>query len=178
MFDTSTKELILNTDLSFAKSFVNAAHYNQMSAIKEHYRLMAYLSKQVDNQIVYDIGTYKGLSGIAMSANISNKVISYDIVNYLEVTSPSNVEFKIGNCYEDPQLLNSPLILLDVDPHDGIFETKFVSWLNENNYKGMVVFDDIHLNFGMQNFWNNVSNKKFDVTDVGHYSGTGIAIFD
>jgi hypothetical protein len=39
------------------------------------------------------------------------------------------------------------------------------------------MFDDIYLNAEMTNFWNGLQNEKYDLTKVGHWSGTGIAIF-
>jgi predicted O-methyltransferase YrrM len=177
MLNQEELESIGNTDMTYAREFVNNSHFHQMTVPKEHYKLMAFLSRRIDNQTIYDIGTYRGLSAIAMAANPTNKVISYDIENFVETGTPPNVEFRIGDCYQDAELLKSPLILLDVDPHDGLFEPKFVNWLVENNYKGTVVFDDIHLNEQMQLFWDNVTVEKYDLTDYGHYSGTGILVF-
>ena len=38
-------------------------------------------------------------------------------------------------------------------------------------------FDDIHLSRQMDNFWDGLKNDKYDLTEIGHHSGTGIAIF-
>jgi hypothetical protein len=113
-----------------------------------------------------------------MASNPSNRVISYDIADFLECTTPANVEFKIGDCYLDADMLKSPLISLDVDPHDGQFEKQFIAFLIANNYQGIVICDDIHLSPQMQDFWDSVTVKKYDVTEVGHYSGTGMIIFE
>lgn len=170
-------DTIKNVNLAFAKNYVNDAHYAQMTADREHYRLLAYLSSRMSNCTVYDIGTYRGLSAIALSANTTNQVVSYDIVDYVQCSKPDNVEFRIGDCYQDSELLKSPLISLDVDPHDGVFEPKFIQYLQDNNYHGILVLDDIHLNESMNNFWNQVTQTKFDLTEYGHYSGTGLVVF-
>lgn len=169
-----------STDLEFALEFVNARHYAQMTAPKEHYKLLAFLAKKTKgkNKTFYDIGTYKGLSAIALAANSQHKVVSYDIVNYLECKTPDNVEFKIGDFYEDKKILKSPIILTDVEPHTGEFETKLLNWLIENNYKGLLIIDDIHLTPEIENFWNQIELEKIDATEYGHYSGTGIVIFN
>ena len=39
------------------------------------------------------------------------------------------------------------------------------------------MFDDIHLSRKMDNFWDGLKNEKYDLTEIGHHSGTGIAIF-
>jgi len=143
----------------------------------EHYNLLTTLSNLYNNVRLYDIGTYKGTSAIALSSNPKNFVVSYDIVYCNEVKQPENVEFRIGNFYTDREMLNSPLIMFDIDPHNGRDERNFVDNLIRMGYKGTVVFDDIHLNDGMKQFWNSITQEKHDYTHLGHWSGTGIVIF-
>jgi hypothetical protein len=176
MLDTLNK--VKNTNMVFAKAYLPEHQYVMLERDNEHYKLLAHLANNLHDATIYDIGTYKGLSAIAMASNPSNCVVSYDIGNFLDCTTPTNVEFKIGDCYLDPGMLESPLISLDVDPHDGEFEKQFISYLVANDYKGIVICDDIHLNPQMQDFWDSVTVKKFDVTEVGHYSGTGMIVFE
>lgn len=169
----------LSFDLSYAKEYArNEYDFKQMTDEKEHYRLVAYMSYMYNDETLYDIGTYRGLSAIALAANPKNTVISYDIKDYLRVKQMSNIQYKIGNCYEDAGMLKSPLILLDVDPHNGEFEKQFVTFLLEKQYKGIVVFDDINLNAPMKEFWAWMTQvEKHDITEYGHHSGTGLAVF-
>ncbi len=155
----------------------DSINYFVAPAGREHYRLLSHLSNIISKSVIYDIGTYKGLSAIAMGFNTSNNVISYDVSNYVEVKCPNNVEFKIGNFYDDKNLLCSPFIFFDIDPHNGKDEEKFVKYLVKNNYKGVVLFDDIHHNKEMQSFWDGIKQEKVDLTDVGHWSGTGAVMF-
>jgi hypothetical protein len=173
-----TLNTVKNTNMVFAKAYLPEHHYVMLERDNEHYKLLAHLANNLNDVTVYDIGTYRGLSAIAMSSNPSNRVVSYDIENFLECASPANVEFKIGDCYLDPEMLNSPLISLDVDPHDGEFEKRFIAYLITNKYKGTVICDDIHLSPQMQDFWDSVTVKKFDVTEFGHSSGTGMIVFE
>jgi hypothetical protein len=143
----------------------------------EHYDLLSTLSKQYNGVKLYDIGTYKGLSALALSSNQTNLVISYDISYNIIIKQPNNVEFRIGNFYTDKEMLSSPLIMFDIDPHDGLQERNFVDNLINVGYKGTVIFDDIHLNDGMKDFWSSVTQEKHDYTQYGHWSGTGIVIF-
>ena len=143
----------------------------------EHYDLLSTFSKQFNKVKIYDIGTYKGLSAIALSSNQSNLIVSYDIGYYVTVKQPYNVEFRIGSFYHDREMLSSPLIMFDIDPHDGLQEKKFVENLINIGYKGTVIFDDIHLNDGMKDFWNSITQEKHDYTQYGHWSGTGIVLF-
>ena len=143
----------------------------------EHYDLLSTLSKQYNGVRLYDIGTYQGFSAVALSSNKNNLIISYDIGYYVTIDRPNNVEFRVGNFYHDKDMLSSPLIMFDIDPHDGIQERAFVDNLINVGYKGTVVFDDIHLNDGMKKFWNSITQEKHDYTQYGHWSGTGIVLF-
>lgn len=143
----------------------------------EHYTLLTHLSYQFENEVLYDIGTFRGLSALALSSNSKNKVISYDIKNTLEITLPENVFFTIGNFYDDPGLLGSPLIFFDVDPH-GEIEKIFIDYLVKNNYNGIVIFDDIRSCSKLMKIWDSITVEKIDITNIGHASGTGIVFFE
>lgn len=165
-----SKYLKTTDDQGFPKSWF------YMDAGLEHYRLLAYISKLYNGVTLLDIGSYQGSSAIALSFNKKNKVISYDIdqqPEIVEITIP-NIKFIKGNVLKDE--ITAPFILLDTY-HDGTFEQDFVDHLVKINYKGLVMFDDIHLNKEMSNFWNGLKNEKYDLTEIGHHSGTGIAIF-
>ena len=77
---------------------------------------------------------------------------------------------------EDEEIRKTRFIFLDVD-HDGLYEDKFYSFLNSIEWKGILVLDDIHLNEPMKNFWNGISQEKYDLTQIGHWSGTGLVVF-
>ena len=74
-------------------------------------------------------------------------------------------------------LKSAKIILLDIDPHDGIQEKKFTDYLKKINYQGYVLCDDIFLNEGMKNWWESLDVEKYDVTEIGHMTGTGIINF-
>jgi hypothetical protein len=144
---------------------------------REHYSLLAWISNQLNNETIYDIGTFRGLSALAMSVNPTNKVVTYDIEKFDMGTFPDNIEFKIGDFFTDSDILKTPFIMFDVDPHDGKIEELFIKSLIDNNYKGVVMFDDIHLNDAMQSVWDSITLEKHDLTEFGHWSGTGVVIF-
>jgi hypothetical protein len=146
---------------------------------KEHYQLLAFLSHRFSDATLFDIGTLKGYSALAMSHNPVNQVVSYDIEDLKclhDSRKLTTIEYRIGNALEDPRLLHAPLILLDTY-HDGIFEKQFYDHLKTNDYRGLLILDDIHLNEPMRRFWNNIDKKKEDITEFGHWSGTGLVDF-
>jgi hypothetical protein len=38
--------------------------------------------------------------------------------------------------------------------------------------------DDINLNNPMKEFWNVITEDKYDISEYGHWSGTGLVIFE
>ncbi len=159
---------------------------------KEHYKLLSHISTFFNNAIILDIGSHRGASATALSYNSSNKIYSFDIedriVEYQDSPkSIENINFHIMNIFEnleDPKwknlILDSSLIFLDIDPHEGNLEYQFYLWLERNNYQGIIIFDDIHYFQGMKdNLWNKIdSSKREDITHLGHWSGTGIVQFN
>lgn len=148
---------------------------------KEHYKLLAYFSLKYNDSTLLDIGTYKGCSALALSYNPTNKITSFDIREGLKRlhSVPDNVECVIDDCskkqYKD-LILSSPFIMLDTD-HDGVFEIYFHKYLQDIEYKGLLMIDDIKLNEPMVNYWNSIKEEKHDISHVGHHSGTGLITF-
>ena len=177
-----TKENIAKIDLNkFSRYVANLEHRNYFFDVKfkEHYRLVAYLSTHFDHANIFDIGTNLGYSALALSYHPTNTVISYDIVECRDLNHAeelNRIEYLIGDVLKDARILASPLIMLDTN-HDGIFENQCYSYLRENNYQGLLFLDDIHLNQPMRDFWNAISLVKEDITDLGHWSGSGLVDF-
>lgn len=165
----------------------NGLHLNEYLDIssREHYKLLAWFSTKFNNTEIFDIGTHMGASSCALSYNNTNIVHSFDINLSKLVARKSNCQYHEENLWDEnirnkwkDLLLNSSLIFIDIDPHEGYMEYEFYEWLVENNYKGILILDDIWHFKGMRdNLWYKIHSTKFDVTDVGHWSGTGIVDF-
>lgn len=164
-----------------SKQLACYAEYFVLKSGQEHYRLLRYLAKKINSDIV-EIGTHCGTSAVALSADTSHNVFTYDIcdIKQKDFSHLSNVQFIIGDFMSDTNnknnILNSKMIFIDA-PHNGEFEFQCYNWLIENNYNGITVWDDIYLNKEMQNFWNSVEHKKLDITKYGHVTGTGLIYF-
>lgn len=154
-----------------------ALYYHYPSG-KEHYRLLTFISKLYDNEILYDIGTNNGCSAISLSHKNNNIVKTYDIVDYTHkgvITKP-NIIFHLENISKNIEVVKeSRFIMLDAN-HDGIFENIFYNQLKEINYTGILFLDDIHLNSTMKEFWNSIDEEKYDLTIKGHNTGSGLVI--
>lgn len=157
--------------------------YN-MPAGQDHYRLLEQLSREYAGDLVVDIGTFFGCSALALATNPRVTVWTYDIESFVPETAAirdvPNITFHVKNGLNAiPDFVHkTSLIMLDVDPHDGVQEALFLDKLALYGYKGIVVCDDIHLNDEMQAWWQSITRRKEDVTHKGHATGTGIVYFD
>jgi hypothetical protein len=150
--------------------------YFQRPAGVEHYKLLAWISQQIDGGLITEIGTLDGMGLVALSYNPKNKVVSWDIKDCdWKGQVPENGKRKIVyNGFFD-EVVKSDIIFYD-GAHDGIQEAQFLTELQNRNWKGYIFFDDIHFNIEMEEFWKAVTLPKKDWTDIGHHCGTGLII--
>ena len=151
--------------------------YYLQEAGSEHYKLLAYLSTFFNDCQLFDIGTHIGGSSIALAYNPRNIVISYDVEDCKQLSNPPmNIIYEIGDFKLDKEVLSSPLVFIDTN-HNGADEMEFHEFFLKNNYRGVVLWDDIHLNPAMKNFWHSVQTPKLDLTGIGHGTGTGMILY-
>jgi hypothetical protein len=154
--------------------------YGYLKNYNEHYRLLKYVSLQYDNIIILDLGTACGHSALALSQNKTNKIITYDLnkrSNLLD--NIDNVERVLLDCnlMNNDIIESAKIILLDVDPHNGDQEIEFYYKLKNTNFRGILLCDDININEGMKEFWETINEEKYDISELGHFSGTGLVNF-
>lgn len=177
---TIVREEVLNMDISHLQNS-QCPWKEWNTAPGEHQKLCAYLSTKFNDTVIIDAGTSYGNSAIALSYNLKNTIRTYDIAfndfdsfkergNIIAVQKDINTEDK-------EVLLSSPLIMLDIDPHDGQQELVFTNILKQIGYEGYVLCDDIHINSSMESWWNSIDLEKYDLTDIGHHHGTGLICF-
>jgi predicted O-methyltransferase YrrM len=164
-------------------------NYLDLSGTHE-YRLYSYLSTFFYNTTILDIGTSFGRSAVALSHNDTNKVITYDIHNWIQndyhkVYSKSNIEFRLKNVIDDLTedfVSNCRLIIIDID-HYGTTEKAIMDKLVECKFSGIIILDDLYhpqqdMYEAMQKLWKNINIPKFDFTKYGHWSGTGLVLMN
>ena len=147
---------------------------------REHYRLLAYIGSMFEYETLCDVGTYQGSSAVALAASSYNKVKSFDLIAQpeIEYIKKDNIEFILDDVRNHNDVLkSSPVIMFDVD-HDGTFEDLFYKHLLDIKYKGIMIVDDINLNEAMWKFWASIKQTKSEITRIGHWSGTGIVLFN
>jgi hypothetical protein len=179
---TINNEVLNSIDMSRYLFIENKEYqeYFQEKSSKEHYRLLTHISTLFNSEIFLDVGTLKGCSALALSTNQTNNVYSFNLSDQKELSKElTNVEFIIDDVINgayDELIMKSKLILLDTY-HDGTFEIMFYNHLKSLGYKGTLILDDIHLNNEMELFWNSIKDDKYDITNIGHATGTGVVIF-
>ena len=156
---------------------------------KEHYKLLSYFSTLFNNSNIIDIGTHLGHSALALSYNASNTIYSFDIMDKVRenIKTTKNIKFCNDDLFNRETadkwkdiILSCPFIFLDVDPHNGTMELDFLTYIKEIKYSGFIICDDIWFFKEMRdNFWYKIEDKyRYDLTNLGHWSGTGIISFN
>lgn len=79
---------------------------------------------------------------------------------------------------EDIDWDNVSIVMIDVDPHDGVQERVMMDWLRDRGWKGIMLHDDIGPVWpDIQLMWDEIPEPKIDVTEIAHMSGTGLVNF-
>jgi len=155
----------------------------------QHYRLLSYFSTLFNNSNIIDIGTHRGNSALSLSYNKTNTIYSFDIVDNVrpDIKNVENIKLFQDNLFNKEVflkwkdiILSCPFIFLDVDPHNGVMEIEFLSFIKEIDYQGFIICDDIWYFKEMRdNFWYKIEDQyRYDLTSLGHWSGTGIVTFN
>jgi predicted O-methyltransferase YrrM len=158
----------------------------------EHYRLLAALVKILQPKRVVEIGTFRGISALALKQflPIDGKITTFDLVPWDSIPDTSlraedfaddRLRQQIGDLsqpavFESHRALIQETELLFIDgPKDGIFERKFLRQLETLSFRKplFLVLDDIRF-WNMLATWHDIARPKLDLTSFGHWSGTGL----
>ena len=175
------KDVVRNLDISHLYNLaLNQCDWHEAGQCE--YRLYAHLSTIFNNTTILDVGSRTGGSALALSYNEKNHVISYDLQEQgASNIKKDNITWKIQDFRNDDTLDYDriSIIMIDVDPHDGVQEEEMFLFLEEKEWQGLVLLDDIGPQWPeIEDFWNRITFPKLDVSDVGHMSGTGAVSFD
>lgn len=159
----------------------------------EHYRLLAALVEVLQPRVIIEVGTYAGLSALAMKARLppGARLATFDLYPWHtgRETLLKPADFEDGSLLQHVDDLAQPEtvekhreLLADADfilidgPHDGLTEARMMANLRSVPFKSspILMFDDIRL-WSMLRFWRELSVSKLDITSFGHWSGTGLA---
>jgi len=158
----------------------------------EHYRLLAALVKLLQPKRVIEVGTFRGLSALALKKFLpsAGRIATFDVVPWdslsdtclrLQDFEDDRLRQQIGDLsdaavFELHRSLIQETELLFVDgPKDGVFERKLLQQLETVDFQKslLVVMDDIRF-WNMLAIWQDIARPKLDLTSFGHWSGTGL----
>lgn len=158
----------------------------------EHYKLLAGLIGALGARRVVEIGTFTGMSALAMLEALpaDGRLTTFDIMpwNNFQQTWLNQADFATGRLTQEIADLSAlgviarykdafehaDFIFID-GPKDGVTEAKFLAALESLALPGapIVMFDDIRV-LNMVALWRAISRPKLDLTSFGHWSGTGL----
>lgn len=162
----------------------------------EHYKLLAALIEELQPSKILEIGTYTGLSVLAMAPFLpkDSELITFDIIPWGEIEN-SFLQIKDFECGQVSQIISdltqfenakkhssllksADLIFIDA-AKDGVMEKTLFENLCKIGLKknALIVFDDIRL-WNMLEFWRGITCPKLDLTSFGHWTGTGLIDWD
>lgn len=145
-----------------------------------HYRLFRWIGDNSHGKIIFDIGTYMGLSAGSLGHSGNNLVHTFDTsFDAMKLRHDTANIFKKQVVSEDdiPENLTDADIILVDTWHNGIMEKRIYDTLVAAKWKGLLIYDDIYYNASMKGFWQSLPDPKIDATDIGHSTGTGIIEF-
>lgn len=186
---TLSKDELNAIDLSDYKKAIDwcpVGTYFDKPAGEEFFRLLAHISKAMpDGSIFVDMDASVGMNAAALAVNEKCSVISYDVYDHISdnpdehtIKNVPNVTLKIKDCLDDVEFLKkAAVVIIDIDPHDGVRETETLDKLREVGFRGIAILDDINVNEAMSEMWKAIPESKIDLTTVGHWSGTGAVLF-
>jgi len=189
------KEFGLSANKIVLPSPINYEYDNDLqdSVQGQHYHLLPIVINALNCKKVIEIGTFLGASSKSILLNTDAKVITFDLIPYEQISPKgylhqddlSLLRFR-QECIDlgdkknfneiENEFYDCDLIFLD-GPKDGSFEQKFLNnIITLCEHKSMsiyVLIDDIRVS-SMVSVWNKITYPKFDLTSIGHWSGTGL----
>lgn len=160
--------------------------YNRTGQPNLYYQWLHCLVKRLRPKQIVELGAAAGISTILMAtaAQPDTKIYSVDVdpqawrwmADYQQVVKILGDTRNLSIYPPDLDLSNTDLWFFDSE------HTKEMLSAEVNLYKpfwkkgSVVVFDDIHLNPGMEEVWNSLDFDKCDNTNPCHYSGFGFFI--
>jgi hypothetical protein len=175
------RQSVIDMDLTETRSHVVNME-GQFDTGPQPYKLYAYLSTLFNDTTILDVGTEWGNSALCLAYNPNNHVMSYDIeYKDADTIEKENITFKIMDFMQDETISwdNVSIIMIDVDPHDGIQEPVMLQFLKDKGWKGLLILDDIGDMFqDMKHWFATIEDEKWELDHhIGHYSGTGVVNF-
>lgn len=139
-----------------------------------------------------EIGTFTGMGTLALLQALPSdgRLVTFDLLpwNSFEQTWLAEKDFADGRVSQvlaniaEPggiapyrELFETADFIFVDGPKDGVTESRMLDALATLNLKrnAIVFFDDIRV-MNMVDIWRRIARPKFDITSLGHWSGSGL----
>lgn len=162
----------------------------------EHYRLLAGFVAHLQPKTVIEIGTDTGLSALCLLKYLPSDghLATFDLIPWKDISNTclNQNDFADGRFTQELADLSNPAmfekyapLIAKADfifadgPKDGKFEYAFFDHLNSVKFEKApyILFDDIR-DRNMLGFWRKLKKPKLDISSFGHWTGTGLALWE
>lgn len=148
-----------------------------------YYRYFYVLAQRYGPRSIVEIGTYEGKSAAHLAAgNREGRVTTLDVSAGAKTLADAlmipNLVALVCNSLQAPQLLKwiPDIDLLFIDGHHECHQVQkeYIAFRPFVREGGLIFFDDIHINAGMDHFWSAIPDRKVELPEL-HYTGFGVA---
>jgi predicted O-methyltransferase YrrM len=179
---SSTSELLSRCQTTEQRKFAAAP-------LGEHYRLLQSVVHSCKVTRVVEVGTFTGMSAVQLFT-AGARVDTFDILPWQSFPNSvltkddfdrGHVRQHLGNLAEEDFFRDNLSIIQQADmifidgPKDGIFEEILLKKVLSTKLKRgcFLLLDDIYFD-SMVPLWENIVQPHFDLSVIGHASGTGL----
>src|SRR4029077_638843 len=150
-----------------------------------YYRLLFDYVRVTNAKSVMETGTFRGASALHMASGAPEvRVLTVDTdpgaKKIVDALARNNIECIVSKSVDIVDFVKKkygPLDVLFLDS-DHTYETVSAEWKTYRpllKVGGAAFFDDIHMNPGMDQFWNEIQDPKLDISPL-HVKGFGAAV--
>ncbi len=151
---------------------------HSMEIIFPYYSFLYLVSREFKPKAMVEIGTYQGLGSIHLAlGNTGGKVTTIEprpnfknvLYRFCYNEGINNIEAVIGeslsavNMFEDNSI---DLLFIDGNHNYEFAKEDYNKYLPKVKENGIILIDDIQLHGGMERFWEEIKEPKFDVNFI------------
>lgn len=131
-----------------------------------YYKFLFLLARNLAPCFAVELGTWRGFSAMCLAeGNAGGTVLTID-VNHGELQQAyrrSNVEYAKRSSLELGGASGVSILFIDTDHVASLARAELKAWRQAMLPGSIVLFDDIHLNGSMEEFWGSLEGEKFEL---------------
>ena len=176
---------ILQNTLPELRPLVVIQNPHEPAVFCRYYRLLFEYVRVTNAKTAMETGTFRGASALHLASGAPEiRVLTVDVdpgaKNIVDALARPNIDAVVARSVDIVEYVKekyAPLDVLFLDS-DHTYETVSAEWKTYRpllKVGGAAFFDDIHMNPGMDRFWNEITDPKIDLSPL-HVKGFGAAM--